>query len=744
MPVPARTPAPGPHSLGSPAPRHTSSTLSALATGLVVGIVAVILATSFAALIFAGPLASFLYTGLGLALFSVMVHAAVIALTSSNPTTVAIPQDRVVPILALMAGAVVLEMPADSSLDQAFVTVMTTLLLTTLGTGLFLGLLGLYRLGGFIRFIPYPVIGGFLAGSGWLLVVGALRVMTDTHDGTPRLADLETSVSIWLPGVAFAAVATLAVRRHHHPLILPLLTVVTLLLFYGTLAVLGVELDMARERGWLLGAIVTDGLWQPINPALMADARWAVVLGQGGTMATVALVSAVSVLLTSSAMELSWQRDMDLNRELHSAGLANIGAGLGGGLTGFHSMSLSGLALHLGGRSRLVGLTVALVAAVTLFLDARPVSFFPVSLLGGLLMYMGLAFLMDWVFSARRRMSRGDYAVVLLILFTIGLAGYLEGVAVGIVAAVILFVLKYSQVDVIKHRLTGDSIHSNVDRPRRHRGYLQTHGRQLRILKLQGFIFFGSAHRIHEEVGGLLGSDPAEGPRAVILDFHHVTGMDSSAAISFSKIGRLAVREGFDLVFTGIPPAVEKQLTPALLHGLGIHVWEDLDRGLEWCEDRLLEEGEATLVLQSGGLVDDFSDYFPTRTQAEAFVGLMERHSLIAGEHLVRQGEPADTLYFIASGRVSVHLDLAHGKRLRLRTMGSGSIIGEVGLYLGGRRTASAVADEATVAYGLGPDTLRRIEREAPELAAGFHRFTARLLAERLASTNRTLQALLY
>lgn len=718
--------------------------LSAVAAGLVVGVVAVILAASFAALIFSGPLSPFLYTGLGIALFSVIVHGAVVALTSSNPSVVAIPQDRVVPILALMAGAIVTEMPPGASLDQAFVTVLTALVLSTLVSGLFLGLVGTFRLGGFIRFIPYPVIGGFLAGSGWLLVAGAFKVMTATNHGLPGLAALQGSLEVWLPGAVFAVTAVVLNRSRRHPLVLPLLIVVTLALFYGVILGLGIDLAAARSRGWLLAGIANQDLWHPLGPAAVGAAHWPVILDQAGTLATVVLVSGVSVLLTSSAMELTWQRDMDLNRELRGTGLANLVAGLGGGITGFHSMSLSALALHLGGRARLVGLTVAAVAAVTLFLDARPVSYFPVALLGGLLMYMGLTFLVEWVVDARRKLSRGDYTVVLLILLTVGLVGYLEGIAVGVVAAVILFVLKYSQVDVIKHQLSGVSHRSNVDRPPGQRRFLDTHGERLRVMKLQGYIFFGSANRLLEEVRRLLGGDPARGPAYIILDFQQVTGMDSSAAISFSKIARLARQAGFGLVFTGLAGEVRHQLGPGLLHGLGIESHDDLDHGMEWCEERLLQEYAASATLRVMTLVDQLSEFLPTRTQAQAFVGLLERCEVARGDHLLRQGEAADTLYFIESGRVSVYMDLDSGASVRLRTMGGGSIVGELGLYLGGRRNASAVADSDTVAYRLRPETLARIEAEAPELAAGFHRFIARLLAERVVSTNRTLQALLY
>ncbi len=121
----------------------------------------------------------------------------------------------------------------------------------------------------------------------------------------------------------------------------------------------------------------------------------------------------------------------------------------------------------------------------------------------------------------------------------------------------------------------------------------------------------------------------------------------------------------------------------------------------------------------------------------------LERVCVEAGDYLMRQGEEADKLYFIELGTVSIYLEMETGERVRLQTLGLGTAVGEPGLYLGTKCTASVIADSPVVAYRLTRAALSEMKEKEPELAATFHEFAARLLSERLAATTKTLEAVL-
>src|SRR5512135_794970 len=144
--------------------------------GLVTGLVTISIITSFAALIWSAPLSQFLPNGVGLMLFGAFSIGIVVALTSSVPGIVALPQDTPAAVLALAAAGIAASM-AGANPRSMYATVVMTIALTSLLMATAFLLLGWFKASGFVRYIPYPVVGGFLAGTGWLLARGGLGVM---------------------------------------------------------------------------------------------------------------------------------------------------------------------------------------------------------------------------------------------------------------------------------------------------------------------------------------------------------------------------------------------------------------------------------------------------------------------------------------------------------------------------------------------------------------------------------------
>jgi SulP family sulfate permease len=721
-----------------------------LIAGLLAGVVLLVTLMSNTALIYAGPLNAYLADGLNLIFASAFVIGVVVTLLSSSPIVVATPQSFVAPIMGLLAASLTASPELVAQPETLFATLIAAFVVTTLLTGLFLLSIGLFRLGDLIRFIPYPVIGGFLAGVGWVLVVGSLQVMSEDAIARQELEGLlsPSAIGSWLPGLAVALGLTVLYRRYRNGLLIPAVLVAACLLFYLTLAALGYDFDQAAALGWTLGPFAESRHLGIDTVALLGRADWSMVLGQFGNILTVLLVSTVALLLNSTALEMASERDLDLNRELRVTGLANLLTGSFGGMVGFHAISHSQVAMRVGGRSRIVGLTAAAMALAALLAGPQLVAWFPRGVLGGMLMFLGLGFMIDWLVDGRRRMSTSDYSVVLLIVASVAFVGFLEGIAVGIVAAVVLFVVNYSRIDVIKHELSGAQQSSHVERRPSESAYLKTSGEAIRIVKLQGFLFFGTASRLLRQLQ-LRINDPGETPvRFIVLDFRRVTGIDSSVALSLTKLRRIAEQHAFEVILTHLPQTIRQ-----LIEGAGIdldgdpvlHALQDLDFGIEWCEDRLLTDlGAAGAGDGRDRLTSLLDDALDSTGIGKRLMPFLERRAWPEGDTLIRQGEAADALYFIERGEISVNLaSESDGGSIRLRKMGPGTVVGELGLYIDVERTATVTANRPTTTYRLDREALERMQREAPELAAAFHGFMCRLLAERLVNTNKTLRALL-
>lgn len=730
--------------------RNVSGAFNTACAAIVTAAFTIIACSSFAALIFTGPLSGYVGQGIWIGLFTALVVGTIVALASSCPGVIAIPQDRIAPILALMSVSMVARMDTASAQEKCL-AVMAAIAVVSLITGLFLFILGRLRLGNLIRYIPYPVIGGFLAGSGWLLVRGSLRVMTGKAFGFSTLAFyFQPSVLVqWLPGIVFACVVFFAMKRWKHPLTLPLMLLAAIGLFWIILAVGGIPATAARQHGWLPNLALGQGSSGLSSFFIINSAPWYLIAQEWSILGTILLTSVVSILLTASALELVAGEEIDLNRELRAAGLATFAAGLGGGMVGFHSLGMSRLVLSMKARSRWVGFASGVLCGLALLAGPSVVLLLPQFVCGGLLCFLGLTFLWEWVYEARRTLNAVDYGVVILILAVVGTVGYPQGVGVGILAATIMFIHNYSRVDVVTHAYSGADLRSNVDRSMSESRLLRERGAQIYVLRLQGFIFFGTANHLLHEVRSRA-TDAAQAQlKYVIMDFRRVTGLDASAIFSLNKVENLARKQGFNLLLSQVSPDLNTQFQQGGLTGStdgGCKIMHDLDCALEWCEDRLLANGNGHANGHTNGhgvrLEQQLQHAWPDGVNAQGILPYLERLEVPAATHLIRQSEQSESLYFVESGRVTARLEFEDGRTLRLRTMGAGTVVGEVGLFLRGTRAASVVTDQPCIVYRLSANALERMNRENPDLALAFHRYLICLLGERLTSSAALLRGL--
>lgn len=722
--------------------------INGLVAGFVVGVIEVIAAISFAALIYRGSLAGFAARGIGFALIGATITGVTIALFSTLGGTVAGNQDAPSAILAVIAAAIVGSMPMGATSQETFITVAVAIALITALTGAFFLVMGQLKLGSLVRFLPFPVMGGFLAGTGWLLITGAISMMTDVSISTSELLTLfDVNILVqWLPGLIFAVVMLAILKRYNHFLTLPGLVFGAILLFYLFTWLSDLPIEEVSAQGWLLGPFPQGGLWEPPSLSSLNHVNWLAIFGQIANTMTLLIVSAIALLFNASGLELTAEQDMGLNRELRTAGIGNLLAGLTGGMIGFHQLSLSAMNQELGGKSRLTGLIGAGVCILVLFLGAGVLSYFPKVVLGGLLLYVGLTFLLEWVYETWYRLPKADYFIILLILVVIATVGFLEGVAVGILAAVILFVFNYSRIEVVKHAFTAATYHSSYTRPRLQRRLLHNLGKQIFILELQGYIFFGTANHLLEQMKERLKEYDESHLCFVVLDFNRVIGIDSSVMLSFNKMRQLARSHHARIVLTGLSPSSKILLEKAAILNVSDEIFKyiaDLDQGVEWCENQLLQstgvfskEGQRTIEQQLAILSGDAKS-------ASSIMKYLERMALPPGTCIIQQGDSADSLYFIESGRVTAQLELADEKPRRLQTMSNENVVGEIGLYLGSKRTASVVTEEQSTIYRLSATALRKMEQEDPEAATVFHKIIAKLMADRLSRMTEIVETMM-
>ena len=725
----------------------TKKIFSSLVAGIMISVITVNLTISFTALIYNGELAPYLSAGISLALFSVVVISIVSALTSSLEGIISGPRSSPAVILGLSTATIASNLAGKIPPEEIFLTIVAMIALTSiLAGGIFL-LLGQLKLGNLVRFLPYPVIGGFLAGIGLLLVRGSLRVLTGAsfHFAQIPFFFQPEIFFKWFSGFVFALLILISTRRIKHFLVMPSILVASIALFYLILWISGIPIAEASAQGWLLGPFPKSEGWHLLTFAAFSQANWGAILTQTNGMLTVLVLSTIATLLQVTGIELAVGQDMDLNKELKSAGLANLLSGLSGGMLGYPAPSMSILVHKMSANSRFVGLIVAALCAVTLFFGNSMLSYLPKPIVGGLNMYIGFSFLTKWLYEGWKKFPKADYAIVVLIFGVSGAVGFLQGVSVGLVAATVLFVVNYSRGKVIRHTTTAATHRSNVERPRLYQQLIQKKGHWLYIIELQGFVFFGLANQLLEQVRQEMNLSKLS-PRYILIDFRFVTGIDSSAALSFTKMKQLAQRKNIILVFTHLSPIVRKQLAIDIFNTGENEIWRifpDLDRGVAWCENQMIKVFESVgFAVKPKTLIQQLEKSLPKSISPENLLKYFEQKDVEEGYSLILQGDAPKGLFFIEKGEVSVFLELENGEKMRVRTAGEGTVIGELGMYLNTPATASVITEKPSVIYSLFTENLQTMEKENPKIATAFHRFIAQLLAERLVDNTRALEVL--
>ena len=724
--------------------------ISIVLAGTIAGIVTLISSVSFAALMFNGKLTPFISSGITILIATAVVAGSLFSLLSTCRPMVAMPDDDTAPVLALMVTMVIASFPADTPADVLFVTAFGALACTALLTGIVLAALGIFRLGSLVRYLPYSVMGGYFAGAGLLLIQGALRVVTDLPLVSARdfltLFDMEV-LWHWLPALLAAAMIRLAVRHWHKALAMPAIIFLLIALFFGSSALIGFSPGEMMAGGWLVGPFpeTQPSLWNPVLVERAGEIDWSLIFQHLSSIGTIIMLSAVSLMLTASGLSVLQRDNVDINRELTVAGLANAFSGLSGGLVALPSMTLTELAMTVGApKSRLVGLVVALFCALMLFYGMSLIAWFPKAVLAGLLIFLGWSLLERWLIDARSQLPPLEYMIVVIIVLVVAAVGFLEGVVVGLLGAIVLFVINYSRINVVRYALNGTQRRSNVERSSAEEKFLRDYGGQTLILKLQGYLFFGTAAALVSRIEERL-EDSKQPPLCyVALDFAQVTEMDSSAALSFMKLAQEATKSNFFLLLTGLPPDMRERLMGSWLQKETtsyVQVMPDLDRGIEWCEERMLKE--QALGDEQVGILEQLAAYLPAPGDHKILANYMEHRTVNPGDELATQGEPSDEMFLLQSCTASVYLDTESGKKHRIRRAGSGTVFGEVGFYLGTVRTASVIVDMGGDLYVLSQEGNARLELEHPHIAAALHKFMIRVITRRLQLTTVTLQAVL-
>ncbi len=652
---------------------------------------------------------------------------------------------------AAVLAAFAIQLTADGVPAQ---TALVLLALVALGCGALQLAFGLVGLGRLIKYMPYPVVSGYLSGVGLVIVVSQLPKLLGAAEHTGFAAALSTPSQWNAQAIAVGAatiVVMLAAPRVTRLVPAAILALAAGVIAYFTAAWFDPALLRVEDNALVVGPLGAGGAsfgdaiagrWSGVATLSAADLERVVM-----PALTLAVLLSIDTLKTCVVLDALTRSRHDSNRELRGQGLANLAATAIGGVPGAGQMGATLVNLTSGGRTRLSGVAEGLLSLVAFLALGGLVAWVPIPALAAILVVVGVR-MVDWrsLHLLRSRSTVLDFVVILSVIVVAKTVSLIAASAVGVALAILLFVREQTGGTVVRQKHYGNRVFSRQIRSEREMEVLAAHGDRTVVFELQGSLFFGTADQLYSALEPEL-----DRRRHVILDLRRVQTVDVTAAHMLERIEDALTERGALLLFSALPRRVpsgrdmqayfSEMRLAAAEHPA--RVFDELDEALEWTEDRLLEESGFThdeetplelaeMDLLAGRKADTIAD----------LEACLELRALRAGEKVFAYGDEGDELYLIRRGAVRILLPMDGGQGHHLATFGRGAFFGEMSFLDPGRRSADAVAHVDCEIYVLSRARFDEFASGHKRAALGLLHGIARALAVRLRYTNAEVQAL--
>ena len=678
-----------------------------------------------------------------LGIYACLFGGILASLTGGTDIQITAPKAPLTLLLASFIAplAASLQIPDAASRQVVIVGLASTCVLVS---GFVQFCFGALRLGNLIKYVPYPVVSGFMNGIAIILIYEQIAALIGAGHHI-SLIEIFSNPSVVQPYTLFVGLTTImAVFLSKRllkavPASLVGLAIGTAVFYalktFGGISELGpvvgnFNFQWPKPNIFLnLSGFMTDIDIADLLPRILITG---LVLGSIGSLES---------LLSSVAADNFTGTRHNSNKELMGQGIGNIMNSL------FSALPSAGSELHnianyrAGARTRLSSLVCGLLILITVLALGSFIGRIPLAVIAGIIVSVGLGLFDKWTLDIVRNLGRSrgqqqriiaNLAVTVAVAVITVCVNLVVAVIIGIAIASGLFVVRMGR-SIIKRKYVGDQIHSKKVRSSKNNILLKERGKGIIVYELRGPLFFGSADNLAMEIEGALNHYTY-----CILDMKRVNEIDSTGAKILGQISKKVDAFGKYLLISYL---ADNPLLSETLKAMGVYkklpencFFPDTDAALEWAEDNVLTHSiDLARILDGVQLeqMDIFMDF--TREEIHTLKQKLIFKSYKKGKTIVKEGDIDRNLIFLTKGSVSVRIHLPESDRYnRLITYSSGVIFGEMAFLDGSPRSADVRADEDSETYLLSPDEFTALQKEKPEIAVKLVRNIALEMSERL------------
>ena len=719
--------------------------LHSVIAGILGGVLITVSALSLSLFVFNGALAASFPTCFSMTMVSMIILLLTGVILRREPFALLRVQDTTVVNLGIISLATQKSL-AGVGYGEIEATVIAICMVGATLTGAGLYAIGRFSLTKYLRFVPNAVIGGFLASAGYELFAMAVELLVgDSVTHAPRLLLMDHDAQFRLvAGLGFTGALFAAEYFFRFRLTTPIVILGAVLLYHGVIALFGVTPADLAAHGWVVAGFPDSLLvFPPLSLSQIGDVHLASILAALPGFGLLVLISAFELLLVLTALEQGTGQWVDPDHEFRLAGVSSLFAALPGGMPGYLCLEETLVTRRIGASMRITSFAAACLCLSVLAAGKGSLMALPWPMFGGLLAWSGLSTLWHRLIHGFFKRRDMDTLIRAMIVLIVACVGFYQGIGFGALAGVLLFVVDYARTGAVRLRISGRNFHSSLtqfDDRRRHA--LDRCGDAILLLRLRGFLFFGSAHGLRDLVEAEIRANPQLA--FLVIDFSDVSGVDGVAVSILDMVAKRARHAEVALAFCGMSGKVLRTL-----ERLGLRPNEtllfhaDIDQGLIHVEDAMLARVDPDVLagrpMSPQAWLSELTD---SEELAARLCGCLIAVSVAAGAEILTEGSKSDELYLIGEGKVAISITSQAGASVTLATIGPGGMIGELSFYLGVPRTATARAQAPTKLWKLSRENLDGLAQRDPEAALAFHQAVARVLADRVVTTNRLVRYL--
>jgi SulP family sulfate permease len=450
---------------------------------------------------------------------------------------------------------------------------VAVLMAAILLTGLFQIALGVLKVGKFVKFVPYPVISGFMSGIGIIIILLQINPLLGI-EGVSSPIDAVTSLvnirSMFQVDALYASVIALLIvfftpKKIARIIPTPLLALVMVTVF-------------SQLAGLQLATIGTipSGLPEISWPDFSHSQITTIVTAA----MSLAVLGAIDSLLTSLVADSLTKTEHNSNRELIGQGLGNALTAFVGGIPGAGATMRTVVNVKSGGTTRLSGVLHALILLAVLLGLGKYASIVPMAVLAAILIKVGLD-IVDYRFiKIIKKAPKHDLAIMITVLFLTVFVDLIMAVGVGVVLASVLLtvrVTKQAHSSVNDLEVSVKEV-AGCEPPNGDQSFL------VRVVEIDGPFFFGSTSRLVGQVGAMLGT------RIVIFNCRKVPFIDLSAFFALSEI-ILKLKENGIIPFIVVSDEIRAKLIRLEISSIlrEQHIYLSFEQAVEHARDHVSE-----------------------------------------------------------------------------------------------------------------------------------------------------------